>query len=94
MPLGNFKVVQLEEFCGLSPEAQKLLRALIEDTDETTRYIATANYRNKIIPEMFSRLQEYAFVAPAIEEVTDGCMDILDAEGIKYEADTLTDLLS
>src|SRR5574344_1726897 len=50
MPHGKFKVVQLEEFDNIGLDAQKLLRAVIEDCSSITRFIATCNYVNQLIP--------------------------------------------
>ena len=89
MPLGNFKVVQLEECDHLSLDAQALLRGLIEDTSSSCRYIATCNYENKIIPPLKSRFQQYNFRAPDKEKVALRMADILYHEKIDYDAENL-----
>lgn len=94
MPLGKFKVVRLEEFDNIGLDAQKLLRSLIEDVSNTCRFIATCNYANRLIPEMRSRFQEFAFTAPSMEEVAMRCVEILETEGVTYDADDVMSLIS
>ncbi len=89
IPNGDFKVVRLEEFDGLSLDAQKLLRVLMEDVASTCRFIATANYQNKIIPAMQSRFQTFTFNAPNRDAMLLRGAEILETEGIKYDLDTL-----
>jgi DNA polymerase III delta prime subunit len=52
---GGIKVVVLDEADGLSKEAQKCLRNLMEDYAKVARFILTANYRHKIIAPLQSR---------------------------------------
>ncbi len=91
MPLGKFKVVQLEEFDYLSLDGMALLRSLIEDSSSNCRFIATCNYINKIIPPLRSRFQEFNFKAPDKEKIALRMVDILDREGVSYDVeDVLT----
>ena len=89
MPLGKFKVVQLEEFDYLSLDGQALLRGLIEDTSATCRFIATCNYENKIIPPLKSRFQHFYFRAPDKDKIAGRMVDILDKEKVDYSAEDL-----
>lgn len=89
MPLGKFKVVQLEECDYLSLDAQGLLRGLIEDTSSNCRFIATCNYANKIIPPLKSRFQEFIFKAPDKEKVALRMAHILDTENVEYSFEDL-----
>jgi DNA polymerase III delta prime subunit len=86
MPLGKFKVVQLEEFDYLSLDGQGLLRMLIEDTSASCRFIATCNYENKIIPPLKSRFQQFYFKAPDKDKIAGRMVEILDREKIQYDA--------
>lgn len=91
MPMGKFKVVQLEEFDYLSLDGQALLRSLIEDSSGNCRFIATCNYLNKIIPPVKSRFQEFYFKAPDKEKIALRLVDILEREKVAYDAeDVLT----
>ena len=89
MPLGAFKIVQLEEMDFLSLEGQGLLRSLIEDTSSSCRFIATCNYDNKIIPALKSRFQHFTFKAPNKDSITLRMADILDKEKIEYDVNDL-----
>ena len=89
MAMGNFKVVQLEEMDYLSLDAQALLRSLMEEVSGATRFIATANYENKIIPAMHSRFQTFRFSRPDREQVLLRVADILVAENVEFEVDDL-----
>ena len=94
MPLGDFKVVQIEEF-RLSPQAQESIRATIEDSSDTCRFIITTNYVNKIIPSLKSRFQEYIFSAPEMDKVFEYAFNILDQEGISdVDADLFEKIVS
>jgi replication factor C small subunit len=94
MPIGKFKVVQIEEFDYLSPNGQALLRSLIEDTSAVTRFIATCNYENKIIPAIKSRFQQFNFKAPDQEAVYVLMAEILEKEGVEFEFDVLDAFVS
>lgn len=91
MPMGKFKVVQLEEFDYLSLDGMALLRSLIEDSSSNCRFIATCNYINKIIPPLRSRFQEFNFRAPDKEKIALRLVDILERENVSYDPeDVLT----
>ena len=93
LPLGNFKVVQLEELDYLSLDAQALLRQLMEETAQYTRFIGTCNYVNKVIPALRSRFQEFEFKAPDMELVASRMAQILESEGVSYEPEVLLELI-
>jgi DNA polymerase III delta prime subunit len=85
LPVGEFKVVQLEECDYLSLEAQALLRGLISDSSESCRFIATCNYANKIIPPLKSRFQHFEFKSPDKEKIALRMAQILDAESVDFD---------
>lgn len=89
MPMGKFKVVQLEECDHLSHDAMALLRGLIEDSSSNCRFIATCNYANRVIPPLKSRFQEFVFKAPDKEKVALRMAGILEQENIDYTAEDL-----
>ena len=62
-PMGDFKVVRLEEADYISLPAQGVLRSMIEDYSEVARFILTCNYENKIKPAIKSRCQHFRFDA-------------------------------
>ena len=59
--MGGYKVLLLDEADNLTPDAQKALRALIEQYQNNCRFVLTCNYPYKLIDPLRSRLQEYSF---------------------------------
>lgn len=88
-PMGDFKVVQLEEMDYLSQPAQAILRNVMEEYSDSCRFIGTCNYENKIMPALKSRMQHFHFKAPNIEEVSVYVAEILLTEGVHFEIDIL-----
>lgn len=89
MPIGDFKVVQLEEFDFLSQNAYAVLRHIIEDSSDNCRFICTCNYSNKVMPAIKSRLQEINFKAPEKDAVLEKMAEILIAEDIEVDEESL-----
>lgn len=87
--IGRFKIVQLEEMDGLSQSAQQALRVIMEEYSDYCRFIGTANYENKIIPAIKSRMQHFVFKAPAFEDTAVLVANMLVNEGIDFEVDIL-----
>ena len=50
MPWGEFKVVLLDEADYMTPNAQAILRGMMEQYHTSVRFILTCNYPNRIIP--------------------------------------------
>tara|TARA_R110002012_G_scaffold20370_2_gene72218 strand:- start:237 stop:1175 length:939 start_codon:yes stop_codon:yes gene_type:complete len=61
---GGYKVLLLDEADNLTQDAQKALRALIEQYQNNCRFVLTCNYPYKLIDPLRSRLQEYCFNFP------------------------------
>ena len=89
MPFGKFKVVRLEEMDYLSHDAQALLRELTQEVQDNCRFVATANYLNKIMPAMQSRFQHYVVATPDRDQVLLAMADILVKEAVEFEIDDL-----
>jgi DNA polymerase III delta prime subunit len=89
IPNGKFKVVRLEEFDHLSLDGQALLRALIEDSSASCRFIATCNYENRVIPALKSRFVHVDFRAPDKEQVALRMVHILESEKIGFNPEDL-----
>lgn len=87
--MGTFKVINLEEADYLSPNAQAVLRQLMEEYSDTTRFILTCNYENKIIPAIKSRCQQFRFSKPDRDKVTEFVANILVLEKIKFGLEQL-----
>lgn len=87
------KVVYLNECDSMSPQALKMLRDLIEQVIDITRFILVCNYPEKIIPEIFSRCPLIEFGNPPIKELAAKCKHILDAEGVEYDLKNVISLV-
>jgi DNA polymerase III delta prime subunit len=87
---GRNKVVILDEFDQTSDAFQKAFRGFIEEFP-SARFILTANYVNKVIKPIRSRLRHCEFVYPESERISlikQGiirCVDILKKEGVLCE---------
>jgi replication factor C small subunit len=82
---GKKKVIILDEFCGTTPEAQRILRNTMEEYSSTTRFILTANYINRITDPIQSRCLLFNIV-PELDGVISRCLYILQQENIKIES--------
>ena len=89
IPFGNFKVVLLDEADYLSPNAQAALRGVMEEYHTTSRFILTCNYPNRIIPALHSRCQGFHIERIDQTEFTARVAEILIAEEITPDIDTL-----
>jgi replication factor C small subunit len=82
---GKKKVIILDEFCGTTPEAQRMLRNTMEEYVSTTRFILTANYINRIIDPIQSRCLLFEII-PKLDEAVLRCYNILKQENIKINS--------
>jgi DNA polymerase III delta prime subunit len=80
---GGIKVVILDEFDGMSAEAQRALRNTMEAYMKTSRFVLTANIKHKVIGPIRSRCQSYD-LTPSKEEFLKRCIEILDNENVNY----------
>lgn len=79
---GNFKIVILDEADGFANvQAQRILRALMEEVSGTTRFIITANHKNRILEAIRSRCK-FIDITPDKEGVAKRVIQILRAENI------------
>lgn len=81
---GNKKVVILDEFCGTTGDAQRILRNVMEEYSESTRFILTSNYLNKIIEPIKSRCLLFKLI-PEESTVLARCVEILIKEKVKID---------
>lgn len=93
-PIGDYKVVILDEFDGFSHMAQKILRGEMEKYADSVRFILTANYPNKIIPALHSRLQGFHFDALDRDEYLSRLLEILVTENIEFSIDDIQEFVS
>ncbi len=69
----------------ITPEAQAALRNLMEEYSDTTKFILTANYKEKISAPIVSRSQVYELKAPSKKEVANYAIKILVNEKIEFD---------
>jgi replication factor C small subunit len=89
IPFGPFKVVLLDEADYLTPNAQAILRGVMETYSSTSRFILTCNYPNRIIPALHSRCQGFHVEKTDQTEFTARVATILVTENIDFDLDTL-----
>ena len=69
----------------ITPEGQSCMRNLMETYSDTTRFILTANYQEKIMDAIKSRCQSFEIKPPSKGEAMRHLVKILDSEKIKYD---------
>ena len=89
MPYGDFKVVLMDEADYLSPNAQALMRGLMETYQSNARFILTCNSPNRIIPALHSRCKTFGINTPDQTEFTARAATVLVNENINFDLDTL-----
>ena len=89
IPFGDFKVVLLDEADYLTPNAQAILRGVMEEYHTTARFILTCNYPNRIIPAIHSRCQGFHVERVDETEFTARVATILVEENVQFDLDTL-----
>jgi DNA polymerase III delta prime subunit len=89
IPFGDFKVVLLDEADYLTPNAQAILRGVMEMYHETARFVLTCNYPNRIIPALHSRCQGFHIDRVDLTEFTARVATILVEENVEFDLDTL-----
>jgi replication-associated recombination protein RarA len=88
----KFKIIQLEEFDRISQIHQQSLRAIIEDSSDRVRWIATCNYVNKLIPAILSRFQVFTIDAMDQFALLNYIVGVVESEALIVNDDD--DLLS
>lgn len=89
IPFGPFKVVLLDEADYLSPNAQAALRGVMEEYHQTSRFILTCNYPNRLIDAIHSRCQQMHFHSIDQNEFTARVATILLEENVAFDLDVL-----
>lgn len=90
IPMGDFKIVLLEEMDYMSVNAQAMLRRVLEDYAGSARFIITGNYVNKIIPAIRSRCQDIEIKKLDEDQFYLKVASILiEDEDIEVDSDTL-----
>jgi len=93
MPWGEFKVVLLDEADYMTPNAQAILRGMMEQYHTSVRFILTCNYPNRIIPAIHSRCQGFEITKQDQVDFTARVAEILINEGAQFELETIDALV-
>jgi len=81
----SLKIVVLDEMDAVTPDGQRALRNMMEAYSDTTRFILTANYIERIIEPLVSRTQVYKLTPPSKKEAAKRMADILKNEETPYQ---------
>ncbi len=90
MSFGDFRVIILDEADYLSPNAQGVLRGMLEQYSNVARFILTCNMPHKVMPALHSRCQGFSFNNLDETDFTVRLGQILADEGCDFDVDTLT----
>ena len=85
MGMQPLKIMFMDEADRLTPDAQGVMRNLMESYSHSTRFILTCNYQEKIVPAIKSRCQSFEIKPPSKPEVMGHLVKILDKEKVKYD---------
>ena len=89
----SMKIVILDEFDYMTPNAQAILRNLMETFSKHCRFILTCNYVEKVIDPIQSRCQTFQIVPPTKKDVALQISKILTSEEIKFEPKDLVPII-
>jgi replication factor C small subunit len=89
MAFGDFRVIILDEADYLSPNAQGVLRGMLEQYASVARFILTCNMPHKIMPALHSRCQGFSFHHLDETEFMVRLGQILADEGCDFDVETL-----
>jgi len=81
----SLKLVILDEFDYMTPNAQANLRNVMEQFSVNTRFILTCNYHEKIIAPIQSRCQIFEIIPPSRADVAIRIATILGEEKVEYD---------
>ena len=93
MGFKKWKIIILDEFDYMSPNAQAILRNLMETFSQHCRFILTCNYVEKVIDPIQSRCQSFQIVPPTKKDVAVQISKILGAESITFEPKDLVPII-
>jgi replication factor C small subunit len=82
MGMNPLKIMFLDEADRLTPDAQGIMRNLMETYSHSTRFILTCNYHEKILPAIKSRCQSFEIKPISKPEAMKHLLNILKKENV------------
>jgi len=89
----DMKIIILDEFDYMTPNAQAILRNLMETFSKHCRFILTCNYVEKVIDPIQSRCQTFQIVPPTKKDVAVQISQILGKEGVSFQPTDLVPII-
>jgi replication factor C small subunit len=83
----------MDEFDYMTPNAQAILRNLMETFSRHCRFILTCNYVEKVIEPIQSRCQSFQIVPPTKKDVAIQMSKILKSENIEFDIKDLVPII-
>ena len=93
MGFKKWKIIILDEFDYMSPNAQAILRNLMETFSQHCRFILTCNYVEKVIEPIQSRCQSFQIIPPTKKDVAVQISKILKSEDVSFEPKDLVPII-
>lgn len=82
---GKHKIIFLDEADSLTRDAQQALRRVMENYQDSCRFILTGNYQGGLIDPIRSRCSVHKFEPVGSDEAVKRLKEICEAEGIEVE---------
>ena len=89
----DYKIIILDEFDYMTPNAQAVLRNLMETFSKHCRFILTCNYVEKVINPIQSRCQTFQIVPPTKKDVAVQVAKILQLEKVTFEPQNIVTIV-
>lgn len=93
MGFKKYKIIILDEFDYMTPNAQAILRNLMETFSRHCRFILTCNYIEKIIEPIQSRCQTFQITPPTKKDVAIQMSKILKSESVEFNPKDLVPII-
>ena len=87
VPEKDLKIILLEEFHRVPIKQQESLNYIIETYSDSSRFLLTCNYSDRILPSIKSRCKLYDIVDTPKEDIMARLMYVMDNESIKYDSE-------
>lgn len=85
MGIHPLKIIFLDEMDFMTPNAQAIMRNLMETYSHQTRFILTCNYQEKLIAPIKSRCQSFEIKPPVKKICAAHLAKILTSENVKFQ---------